>query len=89
MIKLNNANISGSDFDDINLSETRFNNVNLSNSTFSNINMSKVVFEDIYFADAEIRNAKCLDGMKIEGIPVKALLDAYRQLNGGDIPGDG
>lgn len=76
MIRVSNANLSQSDFDDINLSETRFNNVNLRDSGFTNIDMSNVLFEDICFAGAQIR-ASNLAGMTIDGILVSDLLAAY------------
>ncbi|MBB1488476.1 pentapeptide repeat-containing protein [Oceanospirillum sediminis] len=76
MIKLENVNISGSDFDDVNMADSRFNNTNLSGTTFNNINMENVIFDDVYMGCVEIRNST-LQQMTINGIPVDELIAAW------------
>lgn len=77
MIRLKNADMQQSDFDDINFADTRFHNINLTGTRFSNVDMSGVQFEDICLAGAQIRDARGLDSMTIEGISVADLLKAW------------
>ncbi|MCV6590356.1 MAG: pentapeptide repeat-containing protein [Marinobacterium sp.] len=74
MIRLNNADMRQSDFDDVNFAETRFSNINLGHAQFSNVNMSHVVMENMYLVGAEIRNPKSIEGMTIDGVSVKDML---------------
>ena len=65
-INASNAALSGSSFDDVNLASSSFRNADLSGAHFEDVNLSGVVIEN---AD--------VSGMKIMGVPVQALIDAY------------
>jgi len=78
MINLKNADMRQSEFDDVNFSGTRFHNVNLRGAEFSNVDLSNAVLEDLCLAGVEIRDARGLESMKIEGISVAELLEAWR-----------
>lgn len=79
MIKLNNADMRQSHFDDVNFSASRFHNINFSQTTFSHLNMSDVVIEDACLAGVAIRDCRGLESMTIEGIAVSELLAAWRK----------
>jgi uncharacterized protein YjbI with pentapeptide repeats len=73
MIKVQDASIPGSEFDDVNLENSTFTNVNLRNARFADVDLSSSRFEDINFANADIKNCT-LDGMRINGHLVSDLL---------------
>lgn len=74
--------------DDANLSGSVFQNVNLSGAKFDDVNLSRVEFHNVNLSHASIRNA-CLhdftiadanfDGVRIEGVLVSELLRVYRE----------
>ena len=45
-LQVNNADLSGSVFDDVNMSGSTVENVNLAGSTFHNVNLSGATFAD-------------------------------------------
>ena len=72
-----NANLSRSEFDDVNLQEATFTNVNLSKATFTDINFSGAKFSNLNLTDVEIEACET-KGMKIRGVLVSDLFEAYR-----------
>jgi uncharacterized protein YjbI with pentapeptide repeats len=64
---LHNINLSGASLDDINMSGWRVHNVNLSGLRLTHANL----------AGAAIANCR-YDGMTIDGIPVAAMIAAYK-----------
>ena len=87
-MKVERANISGSEFIDVNLAGTEFNDVNLSKATFRDVNLSEAIFEDIALTRAVFRNINfshvsiedaCCEGMTINGILVTDLLRVYER----------
>jgi predicted enzyme related to lactoylglutathione lyase len=65
------ADLSGSRFDDVNLQQAVFNNVNLREARFSDVNLTRVTIE----------NAN-LSHMTILGVPVTELFAAWRSRTG-------
>ena len=76
--KFTDSNLESCEFNDVNLSNSVYENINLSNTTFNNINMSNVTFSNLNLTDAEIRDAN-LQGMKINGVLISDLFDAYEK----------
>jgi uncharacterized protein YjbI with pentapeptide repeats len=85
------AIIDDSKFLDVGMARVEFNDVNLSDATFTNINMSRVSFYGINFDRATFRAVglnnvtidECeLAGLRIRGILVTDMIDAYTQLHG-------
>ncbi len=72
------CNMESAIFDDVNLSGSSYENINLSGTTFNNINMSGVSFSNLNMANVDISNAN-MDGMKINGVLVTDLFDAYEK----------
>jgi len=81
------TNLAGSTFDDINLSGCSFKNVNLSGCSFHDINFSRTIITHARFEDCEIPHG-CIEGLKIAGIKVGDLLDAYKKVHG-ELPDPG
>ncbi|MBS0664511.1 MAG: pentapeptide repeat-containing protein [Verrucomicrobia bacterium] len=77
-LEVTNSNLANSVFDDVNLQGASFNNVNLSKSTFADINFSGSRFDNLNFTQVEI-GACDTTGMKIRGILVSDLFEAYRR----------
>jgi uncharacterized protein YjbI with pentapeptide repeats len=82
-----NENLAGSEFINVNLSGAKFHDVNLSGAEFADVNLAGARFEDVALKDVVIRNANCTgltiedacyEHMRIDGILVTDLLDAYR-----------
>ena len=63
-----NVRMAGTIVDDVDLSGIRISDATLANATVTNSTLSGVAISDCR-----------LDGMTIDGIPVTALLDAYRR----------
>lgn len=74
--KFTDTNLGDADFDDVNLKAARFHNVNLSDARITYANLSDLKISDVNLANAEISNAD-LTGMRINGVLVKDLFDAY------------
>jgi uncharacterized protein YjbI with pentapeptide repeats len=82
-----NADLSGAEFINTNLADTQFRDVNLAGAQFLDVNLAGARFDDVALKGAVIRNANCshvsiedacYEGMRIDGILVTDLLDAYR-----------
>lgn len=73
-----NANLSRSEFDDVNLQEASFTNVNLSMATFTDINFSGARLSNLNLTNVEIEACETT-GMKIRGILVSDLFEAYKR----------
>jgi len=71
------SNLRKAVFDDVNLEQSTFENVNLSRSQYNNVNLSDASFANLNLSNTEVRDAK-LDGMKINGVLVTDLFDAWR-----------
>lgn len=63
-------------FTDTNLAEARFNDVNLASAIFDDVNLAGIVVTNANLSNASISDAN-LTGMRINGILVTDLLDAY------------
>ena len=70
------AVLTNATFGDTNLAGASFDDVNLSGAAFANVNLSGARIENANLADADIRNANYA-GMRIEGVLVTELLEAY------------
>lgn len=75
---VNHANLARSAFDDVNLQEAVFNNVNLCLSTFTDINFSGAKFSNLNLTNVEMEACETT-GMKIRGVLVSELFEAYRR----------
>ncbi len=78
--KFIDCNLESCIFNDVNLSDSSYENINFSQSTFNNMNMSGVTFSNLNLTNAEIRDAN-MEGMKINGVLVSDLFNAYEQSN--------
>jgi uncharacterized protein YjbI with pentapeptide repeats len=72
------SDLSESRFADTRLEKSSFLDVNLRRASFSDVNLSNASLVNVNLADVSIENAK-LDGMKIDGILVSVLMEAYRR----------
>ena len=72
------AKLTGSHFTDVCLGDAKFENVSLANSKFHDVNMSNACLDYINMANVEITDSN-IKGMKINGILVQDLLDAYNK----------
>jgi uncharacterized protein YjbI with pentapeptide repeats len=86
-IEAAHADLSGSTFTDVNLAESTFENVKLSGTNICDVNLSESSIEcanlsGLRIHQANLRGASIADShtesMTIDGIPVAALLAAYR-----------
>ena len=75
------SNMGKSFFHQTNLAGSTFDDINLSGCTFENVNLSNCTFHDINFGGSSITHA-CVKELKILGIKVMDLLDAYKQVHG-------
>ena len=91
-LDVRNMRIQGSQFNCVDMSDSVFHDVNLSGCTFRNVNLGECSFHDISFGRTVITHAcfeECeiphgnIDGLRIAGVRVEDLLDAYRQVHGG------
>ncbi|MGO2232601.1 hypothetical protein B6N13_03595 [Marinomonas sp. UCMA 3892] len=78
--KFSDSNLEACAFDDVNLSHSTYENINLSCSKFNNVNMSNTSFTNLNLENTEISNANLL-GMKINGVLVSDLFEAYERKN--------
>jgi uncharacterized protein YjbI with pentapeptide repeats len=76
--KFKDTNLSGADFEDVSLASARFHDVNISGATITNANLSGLTIRGATLADAKIEDAD-LTGMRINGVLVSDLFDAYEQ----------
>ncbi len=77
-LKVTRSNLAKSVFDDVNLQGASFNNINLSKSTFTDVNLSGAKFSNLNLSKVEI-DACETTGMKIRGVLVSDLFEAYRR----------
>jgi uncharacterized protein YjbI with pentapeptide repeats len=90
-LDLKNTGIQRSRFRDVDLSGSVFDGVNLSGCTFRNVNLGDCDFHDISFGNTII-SGSCFKGaeiphgnigdLRIAGIQVDDLLEAYRKVHG-------
>ena len=79
--RFTDVDLSGSVFDDVNLSGCTFRNVNLGSCDFNDISFAGTIISGACFKGAEIPHGP-IDELKIAGVPVKDLLDAYKKVHG-------
>jgi uncharacterized protein YjbI with pentapeptide repeats len=72
------ADLSGSVFQNVNFSGARFDDVNLQGAVFSNIAFTSAAFSNVNLSHVTIGDAN-YDGMMIDGILVTELLRVYRE----------
>jgi uncharacterized protein YjbI with pentapeptide repeats len=82
ILHVHDSDITDSHFANARLVRTRFQNVNFSQSNFTNVNLSEVSFVNVNLMHASITNAN-LTGMRINGILVSDLIEAYRARGSG------
>jgi uncharacterized protein YjbI with pentapeptide repeats len=75
------VDMSGSVFDDVNLSGSTFKNVNLGNCSFHDISFGHTIITHACFEECEIPHGN-IGGLKIAGVAVKDLLQAYKKVHG-------
>lgn len=75
------VDMSGSVFDDVDLSGCTFRNVNLGSCDFHDISFRSTIISGSCFAGMEICQAP-VGELKIDGVPVKDLLEAYKKVHG-------
>ncbi|QFS83199.1 Pentapeptide repeats (8 copies) [Roseivivax sp. THAF40] len=75
-----NADLSGSRFQDVNLSRTTFRNADLSMGIISDARLRGVRIENADLTDLTLCDCR-LAGATIDGVPVEAMIAAYRTLN--------
>jgi uncharacterized protein YjbI with pentapeptide repeats len=75
-----NCKLAGAKFDDVNLSHALFHNVSLKNAKFDDVNLSHVVIHNANCSHLALEDA-CVEGMTIQGIPVKQMIELYRKQN--------
>jgi uncharacterized protein YjbI with pentapeptide repeats len=80
-IEANDANLSFSKFDDVRLAESTFNQVALADSRFEDVFLDGSSFNRVSLVNVRITEGN-YDGMTIDGIPVRALLETYRATRG-------
>lgn len=80
------ADLSGSLFDDVAMARAKVSNTDLSMLSVRNVNARGAVFEDVDLSGANFRNTRmtdvevaesCISGMRINGVLVTELLNAY------------
>lgn len=85
------AIIEDSRFINVGMARVEFDNVDLTDATFNNTNMSRVSFHGINFDSATFKAVGltnvtiddcALEGMKIGGILVTDMMDAYNEKHG-------
>lgn len=76
--KFTDTNLKDADFDDVNLGDARFNNINFSGTKITNANLSNVSISGATLENLDISNAN-LTGMKINGVLVSDLFDAFEK----------
>ncbi len=90
-LKIEKDSIAGSKFNNVDMSGSTFECVNLSGCTFKNVSLAKCDFHDLTFGHAIITGScfdGCeiphgnIDGLKIAGISVADLLEAYKKVHG-------
>jgi uncharacterized protein YjbI with pentapeptide repeats len=92
-IEASDANLAGSTFTGVNLAGSTFNDVNLSASTITDANLSACSIANanlsrLTITDTDLSHASIVDsltqGMTINGIPVSAMLTAYKAAHPGN-----
>jgi uncharacterized protein YjbI with pentapeptide repeats len=79
-IEARDADLSGSTFANTNLSGAAFRDVTLAGATIDDANLAEVRISDANLTNVSIADSRT-DGMTIDGIPVAALLAAWRAAN--------
>ena len=79
--------LAGSTFEDTDLSGCTFKNVNLSKCSFHDISFGRTIITHACFEECEIPHGN-IDNLKIAGVKVKDLLEAYAQVHG-ELPDPG
>ena len=95
-LEVGKSDLSGSVFDDVNLSGCTFHNVNLSGASVDDVNMSgwrvhRVNLSGLRLSHANLAGAAIGDSryesMTIDGIPVTAMIAAYKAAQAGRTDG--
>ena len=79
--QFNCVDMSGSVFDGVNPSGCTFKNVNLGDCSFHDISFGRTIITGACFDGAEIPHGNIGD-LKIAGVRVEDLLDAYKKVHG-------
>jgi uncharacterized protein YjbI with pentapeptide repeats len=86
-LDVSKSDLSGSVFDDVNMSGCTLHNINLSGASVDDANMSGWRVNNVNFSGLRLTTANLAgaaishcryDGMTIEGIPVTAMIAAYK-----------
>jgi uncharacterized protein YjbI with pentapeptide repeats len=79
--KFLNVGMARVEFDNVNLSDASFNNINMSRVSFHGINFDGAKFTAVGFTNVTIDDCE-LAGLKIRGILVTDMMDAYNKMHG-------
>jgi hypothetical protein len=77
ILRVSNADISGSEFSNSKLAGTSFENVDMARCRLNDVNLSGTAIADVNLTDVSISQATMV-GMTIDGILVTEMLAAYR-----------
>jgi uncharacterized protein YjbI with pentapeptide repeats len=80
-LQAQSADLTGSSFTDVKLENAQFQNVNLHQGSFTNVRLSGAAFYNVNLSEASIANSN-LTGMKINGVLVSDLIQAYQRRGG-------
>jgi uncharacterized protein YjbI with pentapeptide repeats len=80
-LDVHDADLSGSNFDDVNLSGSRFRNTDMSGSSFEDLDMSGWRVRNVNLAGASFVDAR-FEGAAIDGVAVADLLAYWRAGHG-------
>lgn len=78
--RFTDTNLNAATFRDVSLANAQFDDVNLSGAVISNANLSRLTITGVTFAHSDIQDAD-LTGMRINGVLVSELFDAYERVN--------
>lgn len=80
-IDATDSDLATSRFEDVRLAGSTFTEVTFADSKFENVLMDGCSFRRASFAYVTLEHCE-YDGMKIDGVEVKAMLEAYRSARG-------
>ncbi len=84
MIRISNASLPGSEFDDADLSEARFSDVSLKEAVFSNVDLGRCLVTDANAEQMVIRNV-AMNAAVMENVVLHAASLTHVDLNGSTI----
>jgi len=79
--KFINVGMSRVEFDDVCMEDATLNNINMQRATIHYVNLKGAKIRDCHLVDVEVTGGE-VDGMKIHGILVTDMMDAYEKLHG-------